>query len=64
MGLWIGNIVFDTPWGGDLAAHATARLTSAYGIECSGAVATPVPGLAAWTIMPLPMYMPTWLIGL
>ena len=24
---------------------------------------TPVPGFAACTIMPLPMYMPTWLIG-
>ena len=35
-----------------------------YGMECSADTTTPAPGLAAWTIMPLPMYMPTWLIGL
>ena len=32
-------------------------------MEKTPATTTPVPGFAACTIMPLPMYMPTWLIG-
>jgi hypothetical protein len=40
------------------------RTAPLYGIEDTLATVTPLLGFAAWTIMPLPMYMPTWLIGL
>ena len=46
------------------AGGQPGRTAPTYGIECSGAVVTPEPGFAACTIIPLPMYMPTWLIGL
>ena len=52
--------VGDRPGGVD----QPGRTAPEYGIEFTGAVVTPLPGLAACTIMPLPMYMPTWLTGL
>ena len=40
------------------------RTAPTYGMEYSGATRMPADGFSAFTIMPLPMYMPTWLIGL
>ena len=40
------------------------RTAPTYGIEFRPVTWMPTPGFSAFTIMPLPMYMPTWLIGL
>ena len=40
------------------------RTAPEYGMSWRPEICTPEPGFRAFTIWPLPMYMPTWLIGL